>query len=60
MRHLRDILLDLSASSWTWLGMLIAWIVLPDGSTRDFVGGCILALLLLWAATGPLRWGQGG
>jgi hypothetical protein len=39
------------------VGMLIAWIVLPDGSTRDFVGVCILVLLGLWAATGPLRWG---
>jgi hypothetical protein len=37
--------------------MMIAWIVLPDGSTRDFVGVCILVLLGLWAATGPLRWG---
>lgn len=57
MKLLKDILLDISASSWTWLGMLIAWIVLPDGSTRDFVGVCILVLLGLWAATGPLRWG---
>jgi hypothetical protein len=37
--------------------MMIAWIVLPDGSTRDFVGAAILGLLILWAATGPLRWG---
>ena len=58
MKLLKDIALDISASSWTWLGMLIAWIVLPDGSTRDFVGVCILVLLGLWAATGPLRWGK--
>ena len=58
MKHLKDIALDLSASSWTWLGMMIAWIVLPDGSTRDFVGVSILALLVLWVATGPLRWGK--
>ena len=58
MKHLKDIALDLSASSWTWLGMMIAWIVLPDGSTRDFVGISILVLLALWAVTGPLRWGK--
>lgn len=58
MKHLKDIALDLSASSWTWLGMTIAWVVLPDGSTRDFVGISILALLVLWAVTGPLRWGK--
>jgi hypothetical protein len=58
MKLLKDIALDISASSWTWLGMLIAWIVLPDGSTRDFVGVCILVLLGLWAATGPLRWNK--
>jgi len=58
VKHLKDIALDLSASSWTWLGMMIAWIVLPDGSTRDFVGISILALLGLWAVTGPLRWGK--
>ena len=58
MRLLKDIALDIAASSWTWLGMMIAWVVLPDGSTRDFVGVCILGLLGLWAATGPLRWGK--
>jgi len=58
VKHLKDIALDLSASSWTWLGMMIAWIVLPDGSTRDFVGISILVLLGLWAVTGPLRWGK--
>jgi hypothetical protein len=57
VKLLKDIALDISASSWTWLGMMIAWIVLPDGSTRDFVGVCILVLLGLWAVTGPLRWG---
>jgi hypothetical protein len=55
---LKDIALDIAASSWTWLGMMIAWIVLSDGPTRDFVGVCILVLLGLWAATGPLRWGK--
>jgi hypothetical protein len=58
MRLLKDIALDLAASSWTWLGMTVAWIVLPESGTRDFVGISILVLLGLWAATGPLRWGK--
>jgi hypothetical protein len=57
MKLLKDIALDLAASSWTWLGMTVAWIVLPESGTRDFVGAAILGLLILWAATGPLRWG---
>jgi hypothetical protein len=57
VKLLKDIALDISASSWTWLGMMIAWVVLPESGTRDFVGVCILVLLGLWAVTGPLRWG---
>jgi hypothetical protein len=58
VKHLRDIALDVSASSFTWLGMMVAWIVLPESGTRDFVGVSILALIALWAITGPLRWGK--
>jgi hypothetical protein len=58
VKHLIDFVLDLSASSFTWLGMAVAWIVLPESGTRDFVGLSILALIALWAITGPLRWGR--
>jgi hypothetical protein len=58
VKHLIDFVLDLSASSFTWLGMLVAWVVLPESGTRDFVGLSILALIALWAITGPLRWGR--
>jgi hypothetical protein len=58
VKHLRDIALDVSASSFTGLGMMVAWIVLPESGTRDFVGVSILALIALWAITGPLRWGK--
>jgi multisubunit Na+/H+ antiporter MnhE subunit len=54
--RLKQAVLDVASSAWGWLGMAIAWIVLPDGSTRDFVGGAIVGLLILWAVTGPLRW----
>jgi hypothetical protein len=56
-RKIISALLDFSASAWSWLGMGIAWVVLEPGSTRDFVGASIVALLILWGLTGPLRWG---
>ena len=52
-------ILDAASSAWTWLGMAVAWMVMPDGSTRDTVGAAILALMALWLVTGPLRWGAG-
>jgi hypothetical protein len=58
VKHLKDIALDFAGSAWTWLGMATAWAVLPESGTRDFVGVCIVVLLLVWAATGPLRWGK--
>lgn len=58
-QKLTDAALDAAASAWTWLAMTVAWIVLPDGSTRDLVGAAIGILILAWLATGPLRWGKG-
>lgn len=57
-QKLTDAALDLSSSAWTWLGMGTAWLVLPDGTTRDFVGTSIAVLMVLWLLTGPLRWGS--
>jgi hypothetical protein len=31
---------DIISQSWTIFGLLIGWIVLPDGETRNFVGKC--------------------
>lgn len=39
---------------WTLLGMFIAWAVL-DGSAKTLVGYAIVATLLAWAITYPLR-----
>lgn len=36
------------AESFTLVGLLIAWIVLPVGSTRNVVGVCILGAFALW------------
>jgi len=39
---------------WTLLGMFIAWVVL-DGSAKTIVGYAIVATIVAWAITYPLR-----
>lgn len=46
---------DLISQSWTIFGLLIGWIVLPDGETRNFVGNVLGWLTLIWFVTIPLR-----
>jgi ABC-type uncharacterized transport system fused permease/ATPase subunit len=48
------ILKDMVDQLWTLLGMFIAWVVL-DGSAETIVGYAILATLVAWAITYPLR-----
>lgn len=36
------------AESFTLVGLLIAWIVLPPGSTRSVVGVAIVFAFLVW------------
>jgi hypothetical protein len=46
---------DVVSQSWTIFGLLVGWIVLPDGETRNFVGATLGVLTLAWAVTMPLR-----
>jgi hypothetical protein len=46
---------ELVSQSWTIFGLLVGWIVLPDGETRNFVGVVLLILSIAWAVTMPLR-----
>ena len=48
------LLKDMVDQLWTLLGMFIAWVVL-DGSAKTIVGYAILATLVAWAITYPLR-----
>ena len=50
MKILRDMIEQL----WTLLGMFIAWVVL-DGSAKTVVGYAIIATLIAWAVTYPIR-----
>lgn len=45
---------DLIGQIWTLLGMFVAWIVL-EGSAKSVVGWCILASLIIWIISFPLR-----
>lgn len=46
---------DVVGQSWTIFGLLVGWIVLPDGDTRNFIGTTLAVLTLIWAITMPLR-----
>ena len=46
---------ELVSQSWTIFGLMVGWIVLPDGDTRDFVGATLAVLTFAWAVTMPLR-----
>jgi hypothetical protein len=46
---------DIVSQSWTIFGLMVGWIVLPDGDTRDFVGATLAVLTFAWAVTMPLR-----
>jgi ABC-type uncharacterized transport system fused permease/ATPase subunit len=48
------VLKDMVDQLWTLLGMFIAWVVL-DGSAKTVVGYAIVATLVAWAITYPLR-----
>ena len=51
---MKKIMKDMVEQLWTLLGMFIAWVVL-DGSAKTVVGCAIIATLLAWAITYPLR-----
>jgi hypothetical protein len=50
MKFLKDML----GQIWTLLGMFVAWIVL-EGSAKTVIGYCILASIVIWAVTFPIR-----
>lgn len=46
---------EIVSQSWTVFGLLIGWVVLPDGETRNFVGSTLGILTVVWLITMPLR-----
>jgi hypothetical protein len=53
--YLAQIINDAVGQSWTVFGLLVGWIVLPEGETRNFIGVTLAILTLAWAVTMPLR-----
>ena len=39
------------------LAVAIAWMLTPDGASRDTIGGTLLALSIAWLVTMPIRLG---
>ena len=46
---------DIIEQSWTLLGMATAWLVL-EGSAKTLTGNLIIATLIIWVLTFPLRY----
>lgn len=53
--YLAQIINDAVGQSWTVFGLLVGWVVLPEGETRNFIGVTLAVLTLIWAVTMPLR-----
>jgi hypothetical protein len=51
----KNIALDILATGWTIFGLWIAYAVLPEGPTRDLVGGILGMMIIYWLLTMPLR-----
>jgi hypothetical protein len=56
VKHIiQNVVNELVNQSWTVFGLLVGWIVLPEGETRDFVGATLAVLCAVWLVTMPLR-----
>lgn len=54
MKFLKELLVDLFEQAWTLVALAIGYIVL-EGSARTLTGYLIVATLLVWVLTFPLR-----
>lgn len=48
------IVAELVSTSWTILGMFVAWVVL-EGEAKSVVGVSLLLVIAAWAVTMPMR-----
>jgi hypothetical protein len=55
--RLRPYVSELVNGSWVIFGLLVAWMLTPEGESRDTIGGTLLALTVIWLATMPIRVG---
>jgi len=50
----QKVIAEIVATSWTVLGLFVAWVVL-EGTSKAVVGALLLAVVLGWAVTMPFR-----
>jgi hypothetical protein len=59
VNRLRPYIQELINGSFVLFGLAIAWMLTPDGASRDTIGGTLLALSIAWLVTMPIRLGGG-
>jgi hypothetical protein len=59
LNRLRPYISEIVSGSWVIFGLLVAWMLTPEGETRDTIGAALVALSIVWALTMPIRLGGG-
>jgi len=54
---IRPYLSEIVNGSFILFGLAIAWMLTPDGSSRDTIGTILAVLSVLWALSMPIRLG---
>lgn len=54
---IRPYLSEIVSGSFMLFGLVIAWMLTPDGSSRDTIGTILVILSVLWALSMPIRLG---
>ena len=59
INRLRPYISEVVSGSWVIFGLLVAYMLTPEGESRDTIGAALLALSIVWALTMPIRLGGG-
>jgi hypothetical protein len=59
LNRVRPYISEVVSGSWVIFGLLVAYMLTPEGESRDTIGAALLALSIVWALTMPIRLGGG-
>jgi hypothetical protein len=59
INRIRPYISEVVSGSWVIFGLLVAYMLTPEGESRDTIGAALLALSIVWALTMPIRLGGG-
>jgi hypothetical protein len=59
LNRIRPYVSEIVSGSWVIFGLLVAYMLTPEGESRDTIGAALLALSIVWALTMPIRLGGG-